>query len=649
MKSKLIFFSILILICINQSTLAQLNAHHSPEFDSGLDDSTSAYYSIQQLNALIAKIKAKPNQALDLFIAEINGQDSETKNNGKEVRLIYRKASNSLPISEFQIPQFSYENQFTIDFIVDERVKSNPFFLLQALVEFNLAFPIFDFTASEYFELHHKQLEKKMKENKSHQPYYISKYAEKVVSVVKSLGLKVQNGNTRPSVNSFTFFENLANANAGSVYAKKFITQFNVYNTDIFTDSMDQFFFIASASENLKKTQLSEFAKAKGLTINDQLSYESIKDQVVNLLKSKAKNENENALMIAQKQYREDFKKYKSLSEIRKQIVENQSLSELVLNNDRAQVADLLNKMLPWDLMEPTEKVFWGGFIDSIRKPDWSKSELLYRGVDNEEKMQLRVNQNHEIESAALFSKRLTAGSGSHFFKLLGLPETFEKFGVSNNDEAKKPFVEPHGVTNMMINHASVPAGSPFISLSYSPSVAYGFAMGSELKLKNKLNIEKEVKKFKSTNASGGFVAIRIDPRRLIVNSVSPFTNELEVLASLLIFPDEIVYLKKGVNFTLSILKPDVVIAQEKANNHYYSDYEYIYNNEYVTPLGQIIREVKAADQSKFPELSKANVLNTTVKETSKLDKFKKGLALIQAQYAKVSKIKYQTCFDVFK
>ncbi len=610
---------------------------------------SSSYQNYKMLKKFISKLQSNPSEIFESIVSFINGNFETELKDSYEIRLNYRPSSNQKPIVDLQFPVLSHNNQFTLDIIVDERVKTNEFFKLKALVELNSLFPIFSYVATEYVKKHPS--ETKITKPTHHQPTvdnFSSEFKELNISMQKSLGLINKHSSTRPAMSDVNYMEVLANARAGSVYSQKMISDYNVYNTNIFTDSFEQYIGIKKLNDSDKKTQLIEFAKANGLILDAILEYDQLKLNLVDHLKSLAKNQNERALLAAQQKYKEDVKKYKSYSETRKQIVENYKLSELVLNNDRAKVAELLNQMLPWDLMEPTEKSFWTGFISAIRKPDYSKSELLYRGLDGDEKMQLRVTKDNQIESAAIFSKRLTAGSGSHFFKLLGLPETFEKFGTSGNEAAKKPFIEAHSVTNMMLNHANNPNGSPFISLSYSPQVAYGFATGSILTIKSKATIGKEVAKYKTTNASGGFVALRIDPRRLLVNSISFFEGELEVLASLLIFPDEIVHLEKGVNFDINIKKDPSVIAQEKLNSGYVYEYENIDSEKYQLSLSKLITKIDSVDRQSNPKLF-FNKNNEVHPELAKVKKFQHGLTLIQNLFARVSPAQFQICRDVFR
>ncbi len=59
---------------------------------------------------------------------------------------------------------------------------------------------------------------------------------------------------------------------------------------------------------------------------------------------------------------------------------QTEKLNHLIARNDRAGVAKLLEDYLPWPLMEPTEKKAWSTWIESIRNPDPSNKELIFRG-----------------------------------------------------------------------------------------------------------------------------------------------------------------------------------------------------------------------------------------------------------------------------
>lgn len=147
-----------------------------------------------------------------------------------------------------------------------------------------------------------------------------------------------------------------------------------------------------------------------------------------------------------------------------------------------------------------------------------------------------------------MLSKRLTAGSGSHFLKLQGLPETFETFGTYGGQSRTRvsPLNQPHLLSSMMLNHAGNPVGSPFISLTYSLGVATGFALGAFKDSADETEFKKNYQEALKGSISGGLATVVMDPRRVLVNTISPFKSEVEVLASMFIFPDEIVYLVKG-------------------------------------------------------------------------------------------------------
>ena len=284
-------------------------------------------------------------------------------------------------------------------------------------------------------------------------------------------------------------------------------------------------------------------------------------------LRNKKKMDSLNAL--AKKTYQQQVSRYKENSGHREMISQGPALNEMVKANDREGVAKAMEVMLPWDIMEPTEKVFWTDFVEAVRRPNYTKAQILFRGIDAEEKFQAVTDSKGNIVGGGLLSKRLTAGSGSHFFKLKGLPDTFETFGTYGVAVKKRvsPLTQPHTLTKMMLNHATDPAGSPFISLSYSLNTAFAFGAGKALQAKDQADYEQQVAKLMKSNASGGVATIRIDPRRLLVNSVSNFTSEREVLASMFIFPDEVVYLEKGVQIPSMIgteYKYDPRVTQEE-------------------------------------------------------------------------------------
>jgi len=92
-------------------------------------------------------------------------------------------------------------------------------------------------------------------------------------------------------------------------------------------------------------------------------------------------------------------------------------------------------------------------------------------------------------------------------------------------------------ITDQMTAHARNPVASSFISFTYDPRVASGF-MGQ--------NINKQIKGETVSVPYGGLLVVKMDSRRMIPNIPSMYGNEIELLAPLIVFPDEVVKYHEG-------------------------------------------------------------------------------------------------------
>ena len=468
---------------------------------------------------------------------------------GSEMCIRDSQYSAKMPVGEISDLGLSQKDgRVFVTITAHESARRNPFVLLESLISLNNVASLDAISASKMT----------MKHGTSFKHHGFDAFHSVYYSLANTLGLASQNSydhSTGQLVGEvFTpieLGELKANAEGGSILSKRKIAELNAQHFQLVKLSLPKYLPLKSMTENQKKAALIEYAGLKGIKLADgsyEVMMKTFQDQVD--LSQKRQLETLNAQ--AKKTYQAQIQKYKDGAAEREQVIKTKSLPDMIKANDREGVAQAMEKMLPWSIMEPTEESFWKDFVDSIRSPNYDKSPILFRGMDANEKLQAVTDSTGKIVSGGLFSKRLTAGSGSHLFKLKGLPETFESFGTKGNFEYRRisPLNTPHTLTKMMINHAMDPRGSPFISLTYDLSIAYQFGSGNIFEPKDTKNIEKAKAAYLNSNASGGVITVRIDPRRLITNSVSGFTNELEVLASMFIFPDEVLYMQKGVSYS---------------------------------------------------------------------------------------------------
>ena len=194
-------------------------------------------------------------------------------------------------------------------------------------------------------------------------------------------------------------------------------------------------------------------------------------------------------------------------------------LNELVARNDRVGVRKLLEAYLPWPLMEPAEKAAWREWLNAIENPDPSRLKVVFRGLSDDRLM-------HTPEGKPfLFSTLLTRNQGSYTRRLRSLETMRERL-----HQQASPFVG--GIRQVLLMklfaaHAMSPQGSPFLSFS-GLEVALNFAQPRS-----------------GPRGQVRVGAFRIDERRLVGNP-GGWNGEAEVLAPLLVFPDEVVDLIDG-------------------------------------------------------------------------------------------------------
>ncbi len=215
----------------------------------------------------------------------------------------------------------------------------------------------------------------------------------------------------------------------------------------------------------------------------------------------------------------------------------NLKLNDLMLKNDRKGVRDMLEAYLPWQIMEPTEYKAWKTWLDAIEHPNLSKTTVAFRGLDYKtDKIQrMEISKGGE-EKFAFMSTVLTKNQGSYTRRLRSLSTNREK----NGDEGQKAFEgQPLAIkiTDQMTAHARNPIASSFLSFTYNPFIARGFIGG---------DVTKTIKGEQVKVANGGLLAVRVDSRRMVPNVVSMYAREIELLAPLIIFPDEVVAYHEG-------------------------------------------------------------------------------------------------------
>ncbi|WP_413567966.1 hypothetical protein ACLWBD_08950 [Bdellovibrio sp. HCB117] len=217
----------------------------------------------------------------------------------------------------------------------------------------------------------------------------------------------------------------------------------------------------------------------------------------------------------------------------------NEKLDDLILKNDRKGVRKMLEAYLPWAVMEPVEANTWKIWLEAIENPNHEKSVIAFRGLKYDtDKIQRKQTAQGEV--FGFMSTVLTKNQGSYTRRLRSLSTNREKNGdVSFNrlSQEKSSDVRSIRITDQMTSHARDPKASSFISFTYDPNVAYRF-MGND--------VTKQIKGESVTVPYGGILVVKMDARRMIPNVPSMYGTEIELLAPLIVFPDEVVKYKEG-------------------------------------------------------------------------------------------------------
>lgn len=221
-------------------------------------------------------------------------------------------------------------------------------------------------------------------------------------------------------------------------------------------------------------------------------------------------------------------------------------LNDLVLANDRTGVRKMLEAYLPWAVMEPVEVQTWKNWLDAIENPDKEKTVIAFRGL-NYKTDKLQRTADGKI---GMLSTVLTANQGSYTRRLRSLSTNRvlngdhtasmieRKAWPSNTEAPQSGNLVASRIQEQFRSHSSDPKASSFLSFTYNPSVASRFSEGGEMVTdKNGKTFEK---------MKGGVVAVKVDARRMIPNLISTYTGEIELLAPLIIFPDEVIAFEEG-------------------------------------------------------------------------------------------------------
>ena len=325
----------------------------------------------------------------------------------------------------------------------------------------------------------------------------------------------------------FAWVETSLNAREGSLGAKARLALYEslFLKSSYVPKDLFNYFFIKNSLAFENKEALKQLTeKAYNQIEIDSLNAEKNYERFKNLAQKNLKIQSQNM----------DIRRKDLLNELEQR---EDKLNDLILKNDRKGVRQLIEAYLPWEIMEPLEIKAWNIWLEAIEFPRRNQSVIAFRGLDfSTDKIQRSTGPKGE-QLLGFMSTLLTKNQGSYTRRLRTLTTTREKFG----DELVQHFPEGYKafkLADQMTLHSRNPVGSPFISFSNDPVMAMRFIKADKT-IVDKNNRSQEV-------PEGGFLAVKIDARRMFPNIFSVFSMEYEILTPLIIFPDEVLGYHEG-------------------------------------------------------------------------------------------------------
>lgn len=197
-----------------------------------------------------------------------------------------------------------------------------------------------------------------------------------------------------------------------------------------------------------------------------------------------------------------------------------QTFKDLVARNDRQKTAELLEKILPWEVMQPLEKKMFKDHLFYMKNPlPLEKRILLYRGIDKNTIFLDANNQKGAKVFDALYSSQIFLLS--HFLDSNKLTaKEFENFHQSTflldlHSKKSNKFQRATPITTYFQSHATDSFNSLFLSATSDLGIAANFGRDR-------------------------LAMLAIDPRMGYANYASILKSEKEFLIPFFIFPDEI-------------------------------------------------------------------------------------------------------------
>lgn len=195
-------------------------------------------------------------------------------------------------------------------------------------------------------------------------------------------------------------------------------------------------------------------------------------------------------------------------------------IKNLVKNNQRTQFVELINSLMPWENMSPSQASIWKEQLEAILRPNLKTPALVYRGSstnaffssDKQARISLpsRLLNDLDTDGSPKLEEQFRANVHHKNFKYSNWMNRFFKT------------IDTHAADGMTNT-----AHSPYLSVSSSSDSAAKFIVDQQIK-------------HKFSDSSPNLTMWKVDPRRLIPSFGSVMSNESEYLVPLALFPDEI-------------------------------------------------------------------------------------------------------------
>lgn len=294
------------------------------------------------------------------------------------------------------------------------------------------------------------------------------------------------------------------NSDQGSFLAKKALLQYEieVLQSMVINPAYDQRYNVSQENQNLLELKQRELSDLQKQIDDPRLSNQ--KSQIF-------------------KRQQDQFNSLESQSKL---------LNNLILSNDRKGVVSLLRVYLPWAYMEPVERKTWEGWLEAIEHPNWQNTKIVLRGIRNENFNMITKNDKSSY-AYALVSNIIKLAEGNSTEKLRALSKNRVNYPFAQKAAyVPQAEIDVGSINNQMYVHSVKPTESNFISTTYDLKTAIGFS-GQD--------------PFSGRDPSdySAVLALQIDSRRALTN-LNASADEMEVLVPLIIFPDEILAIKKG-------------------------------------------------------------------------------------------------------